>query len=317
MVEMLALVLSCIALTIWAVWRNLTDAHRAASLTKERDTIKAALESRVTVSGDLVIHRAAWGNDHNKLDVERQLREKPRNAMVFHVDQNAFPDCADPAPGFDRKYVEIEYSYPGWPVAKLRRLQGEWVVLPEDPSLKAEITATQTTVSELNLANKDLAAINESTSKKLLQFGICELVRTPLGLRRAATTLAGHLYSILVDTGNSVTEPIDPEAELSGGVANKSSWPDQEVTKHVLRMNVHAQLKEMIDYAWKQKFLEQMVPEIPGGMNWVRPTIGSLLDGTIQNASDLRARIDGLRGLVEALKVRYQAQPDAFSEEER
>jgi hypothetical protein len=82
-----------------------------------------------------------WGTDINSIDVSSAIRSKPRNALVFYVYHEAFQGCGgDPAPGVDDKFVEIEYSFPGWKPMLVRRKQGEWVFLPEDPHFIETLT---------------------------------------------------------------------------------------------------------------------------------------------------------------------------------
>jgi len=57
----------------------------------------------------LKIHSATWGNQASRNDVCEALTAKPRNALMFFVNQEAFP-LPDPAWGDDNKYVEVVYS---------------------------------------------------------------------------------------------------------------------------------------------------------------------------------------------------------------
>ena len=89
--------------------------------------------TRIRPDKSLAILAATWGNAESRIPVERALNRRPRNGLFFYLNHEAFPACGDdPAPGDDRKYVEIEYRLPGRPPAKVRRVQGSWVVLPED-----------------------------------------------------------------------------------------------------------------------------------------------------------------------------------------
>jgi len=109
---------------------------RAEAAIAERD---AARDRHQTAAADLTITSAKWGNEYNTNDVSRAIRDMTRNAFVIYVNQDAFRDCGpDPAPGFERKYVDVTYAYRGWPSATVRRYQNEWLVLPEDSKLIGE-----------------------------------------------------------------------------------------------------------------------------------------------------------------------------------
>jgi hypothetical protein len=67
---------------------------------------------------------------------------------MFYVNQDAFP-LPDPAFGKDNKYVEVSYSYSGSGPLTVRRKQGTWIVIPEDPWLKGENDRLSQQVQEL------------------------------------------------------------------------------------------------------------------------------------------------------------------------
>ena len=85
----------------------------------------------------LQIHSATWGIENSVNAVRDVIDAKTRNALMFYVNQDAFP-LPDPALGKDNKYVEVSYSYSGSGPLTLRRKQGTWIVIPEDPCLKGE-----------------------------------------------------------------------------------------------------------------------------------------------------------------------------------
>ena len=85
---------------------------------------------------------ADWGNSHRREPIDDVLGLMPSNAIAFFLNPDAFkpyttPDKSDPAPG-PGKYLDISYTS-GPSSGKLRRHEGEWVILPEDPALKAQL----------------------------------------------------------------------------------------------------------------------------------------------------------------------------------
>lgn len=96
---------------------------------------------------DLQIISASWGAEYPRPQVRDVIDGKPRNAVMFYV-ANDFFGVPDPAVGNDEKYVEIEYSYGGKQIQKTTRKQGQWIVLPEDSSLKRRISDLEETVEE-------------------------------------------------------------------------------------------------------------------------------------------------------------------------
>ena len=135
-------------LLVWAVVYNLRTARRSeVAIITTRETHKGQLNSlqeQITLlkaeagnvsiaASELNISKATWGNEFTRVPVADILNHKRRNSLTFYVYHEAFPDCGpDPAPGIDKKYVEIEYSYPGRePLCTYsKRFQGEWVFLP-------------------------------------------------------------------------------------------------------------------------------------------------------------------------------------------
>ncbi len=101
---------------------------------------------------DLTILKANWGNALSRKQVDEAIKSMPRNALMFHVNHDAFkrylPNLPDPAHGDDNKYVEVEYSYSGSGPLTVRRKQGEWICLPEDPVMRAEIKRLTATPSK-------------------------------------------------------------------------------------------------------------------------------------------------------------------------
>ena len=96
----------------------------------------------------LRIHSANWGIQSSSSPVRDEIDAKTRNALMFYVNQDAFP-LPDPALGNDNKYVDVSYSYSGSGPLTVRRKQGSWIVIPEDPWLKEENERLSQRVREL------------------------------------------------------------------------------------------------------------------------------------------------------------------------
>lgn len=113
----------------------------------------------------LQIHSATWGIENSVNAVRDVIDARTRNALMFYVNQNAFP-LPDPAFGNDNKYLEVTYSYSGSGPLTARRKQGTWIVIPEDPWLKGENDRLSQQVRELtsecnNLRLRIPAPVNE------------------------------------------------------------------------------------------------------------------------------------------------------------
>jgi hypothetical protein len=170
-VLIVAVFIVSIVVTAWAVRQNLKDASRAESLQAQIVTIKdehtlyveglrkqvehgreTASENFKKYQAEVEAHNvtkrctpifnsisAQWGNDNNKKEVGDIIERMPRNAVAFHLCPDAFkpydPLRADPAPGDDNKHLDVTFSYAGWPLTTVYKKQGEWVVLPVDPSV--------------------------------------------------------------------------------------------------------------------------------------------------------------------------------------
>src|SRR5262249_20572600 len=89
-----------------AFWDQFPIRKRTAKVSVKPEPVAIAEARQPANSSELTITRAIWGNDYNQIDVLSALKSKVRNALVFYVNHDAFPNCGtDPAPGFDRKYV--------------------------------------------------------------------------------------------------------------------------------------------------------------------------------------------------------------------
>ena len=113
----------------------------------------------------LKILSATWGIENSNNPVRDAIDVKARNALMFYVNQDAFP-LPDPALGHDDKYLEVTYSYSGSGPLTARRKQGSWIVIPEDPWLKGENEHLNQRVLELAEECDDLrlrvsAPVNE------------------------------------------------------------------------------------------------------------------------------------------------------------
>ena len=102
---------------------------------------------------ELKILKADWGNAASQKPVDDIIRQMPRNALMFVVNPDAFrpydPSRADPAFGQD-KYLDVTYSYTGSGPLTVRRTQGEWIILPEDPVARAAPIQTKSTAAKEN-----------------------------------------------------------------------------------------------------------------------------------------------------------------------
>lgn len=96
----------------------------------------------------LQIHAATWGIENSNNAVRDVINAKARNALMFYVNQDAFP-LPDPAFANDNKYLEVTYSYSGSGPLTAHRKQGTWIVIPEDPWLKVENERLNQRVVEL------------------------------------------------------------------------------------------------------------------------------------------------------------------------
>lgn len=90
------------------------------------------------------ILKADWGNSHRRESVDDAIRAMPQTGIAFHLCPDTLrpyaPDeRADPAPG-PNKFIEVTYTS-GPASGTIRRNEGEWVILPEDPVLRREIDA--------------------------------------------------------------------------------------------------------------------------------------------------------------------------------
>lgn len=94
------------------------------------------------------IHSATWGIENSLNTVRDAIDAKTRNALMFYVNQDAFP-LPDPAFGIDDKYLDVTYSYSGSGPLTARRRQGTWIVIPEDPWLKGETARLNQRVLDL------------------------------------------------------------------------------------------------------------------------------------------------------------------------
>jgi hypothetical protein len=138
-------------------------------------------------SGDhlqLQIHSAIWGTDASHSQVGGTIDGKPRNALAFFVNQDAFP-LPDPAHGVDEKYVEVKYSYTGSGPKTIRRKQGEWIVLPEDPVLLkriednfAQYLEDNEELSKGKIAKRDAVTALTRTAKLLIEYKPSQIGKT-------------------------------------------------------------------------------------------------------------------------------------------
>ncbi len=131
-----SLMIASIALMTWAVVRTVKGRQRTDAAEREMQKVRQQLtnlqEALRLDPLQLEIHSATWGNKASRKSVIDAIRDKPRNALMFHVSQDAFP-LPDPASGDDNKYIEVEYSYTGSARLTIQRPQGSWIILPEDP----------------------------------------------------------------------------------------------------------------------------------------------------------------------------------------
>jgi hypothetical protein len=105
---------------------------------------------------DVQIESAAWGNDHSRVSVLATVNAMRPNALTFHVDPHTL-NC-DPAPGVDQKYIDVTYVFPGRPKETIRRMQGQWVTLPEDQGTKFEMA---TLSKDMSAKEKELEGVRE------------------------------------------------------------------------------------------------------------------------------------------------------------
>ena len=112
-------IVAAVATAIYSFYLTLTKLRQLES----RPTIPQA--APVPDALQLKIHSAKWGTDLDHKPVEDALNAKPRNALMFFVNQDAFP-LPDPAWGNDNKYLEVTYSHSGsGGQHSIKRKQGE------------------------------------------------------------------------------------------------------------------------------------------------------------------------------------------------
>jgi hypothetical protein len=117
------------------------------------------------------ILKADWGNVHSIQSVADIIPRMSRNALTFYVNHYAFSDYdpgrPDPAPG-TAKYLEVTYSWPGREPQTIRRNEGEWIVLPEDPVAKAELQrlSGQAAPADIEAKLQELSALQREKNTK-------------------------------------------------------------------------------------------------------------------------------------------------------
>jgi hypothetical protein len=129
---------------------------------------------------------ADWGNIHHRELVDDIIPLMPQNALVFHVNPDALkpydPRRADPAPG-PGKYIEITYSSSLFGKRKIKRKEGEWVILPEDPYY---VRFSQLLSKFLQSAREEIDSVKAAGKVELL---VADAVQLALTLEEIFNTL--------------------------------------------------------------------------------------------------------------------------------
>jgi hypothetical protein len=176
--------------------RQRKDERTIYELHGELLTLRRSLLVHETARSDLKIASATWGAAYPRPDVTAIINGKPRNAVMFYLNNDYF-GIEDPAKGNDNKYVEIEYSFGGREVQKIKLTQRDWVILPEDPRLKGETEALRRRVNEAESLSHSLQDANRQ-----LQTGM-DAVQGELMSARATVQTNYDLYLEQVQRGNA------------------------------------------------------------------------------------------------------------------
>ena len=108
--------------------------------------------------------------------------------------------------------------------------------------------------------------------------GGAQLQRTPDGLRRCASVLAGSLFSLLVEAGEKLESPPPDYSKLSD-----LDVPDPRITRLISDQGIDKRINEVFVHAQDLCLLHGMSADVP------------------QNVSEVRSKIADLRYLVQEI----------------
>jgi hypothetical protein len=146
------------------------------------------------------------------------------------------------------------------------------------------------------------------------------LERTPDGLRRCVSVLAGDLYAVLVESGKDNNRPESDDLSIVIAATEKDkaaekllrSLPipiyteDHSLMKRITELRFDDRLRQIAGYArelglWNEPNpLSVMFPKSP-----IDKTLPELLTVDPKNADDVKHRIDGLRALARIIRGRF------------
>jgi hypothetical protein len=122
--------------------------------------------------------------------------------------------------------------------------------------------------------------------------------KEPGALRKDAATLAGSLFSVLVEAGAKLDDPADADIRFD------EPPPDPRITKIVAERNTAKGLGEVATSSRDLGLWNEAIDSALG------TRLGNSLGTTeLQNAGDVRHGIRGLRALVEVLDRRFPELP--------
>lgn len=170
--------------------------------------IKGVEDSQKSTQKQLRIQSATWGSVDTRESVMTQIETKPRNALAFFVNPDNLGGI-DPKHGDPDKYLEVGYTLDGLGSGSTIRKQGEWILLPEDPTV-ARMRAEIGTLNERNKESQSAIGrlIDERGKDHGLQmeiFGIKQTLRL-LKERGAPASFMSRPFDRSYWKGDSLTD---------------------------------------------------------------------------------------------------------------
>lgn len=156
----------------------------------------------------LQIHSATWWNEKrtSHQDVLSEVRNQVLgDGLVFRV--GTFGSVQDPEDGDDNKFVEIDYTFNGWQRRTGTWKQRDFVVLPEDPRILAELQELRDALKGAQLILNPSPALLTLEDAELMPK--VEYERCGVGIQATVLNRSGQILMVLSPVWENSTGEVE------------------------------------------------------------------------------------------------------------